>query len=235
MSFAWEALGQQAELCAIVGTGPVDCWEVPVTGEATYVADDKAMAYLGFLLRVRSGEASTMSVVDVRMLCENRRAWFFDDPPLRCPEDEALESYAATQRFERGRMVWVEETDEFYVFYAEPDEQGFQVFQRAVGLDLKPGASEGNRVGEEPPPGLQEPVSGFGLIWRGEVDWPYPGDVRELLGWATEAEHGFDTAYQCETRSHPRSWTCYLRVPDGKVLRLHPDSTAQARLVWEEW
>ena len=102
-----------------------------------------------------------------------------------------------------------------------------------VGLQLKPGASQDNRVGEAPPQGLYEPVSGFGLVWRGEVEWPALGDARQRLGWATEPEFGYDTAHQCETRAHPRSWTCYLRAPGGEVLRLYPDSTAQARTLWQ--
>lgn len=35
---------------------------------------------------------------------------------------------------------------------------------------LEPGMSADNRVADMPPPGLFEPVSGFGLLWRGEVD-----------------------------------------------------------------
>ena len=58
--------------------------------------------------------------------------------------------------------------------------------------------------------------------------------ARQRLGWATAPEFGFDTAYQCATRAHPRSWSCYLRGPSGELLHLHPDSTAQVRLLWQE-
>jgi hypothetical protein len=129
-------------------------------------------------------------------------------------------------------MVWVEDTDEFYIFYQGEDASDFQTFERLVGLQLKPGASEDNRVPEEPPPGYLQPVSGFGLLWRGEVEH-LSSDVRQRLGWATEPEFGYDTAYQCATPAHPRSWSCYLRGPKGELLYLHPDSTAQVRLLWE--
>ena len=232
---AWEAGGQRAELCPLIGTGPTNCHDVPLVGEQDFIIDELALTYVGFALRAYSREQTGLRTVELHPQCQNLRPWFFAGPPLRCPADQALTSYAASQRFERGLMVWVEETDEFYVFYDEPDEQGFQVVQRTVGLDLKPGASEDNRIGEDPPPGLYEPVSGFGLIWRGEVEWPYPDNVRERLGWATVPESGYDTAYQCSTPAYPRLWNCFLLGPGGAVLHLRPDSTAGVRILWAEW
>ncbi|NIV32396.1 MAG: hypothetical protein GWN58_24025 [Anaerolineae bacterium] len=235
MHLAWQANGQRAELCPLIGTGPTNCQDVPLAGEQDFVIDELALTYIGFALRVYAPEASGMRTVELHPQCQDLRPWFFSDPPLRCPAQEALTSYAASQHFERGLMIWVEETDEFYVFYHEPDDQGFQVVQRTVGLELKPGASEDNRIGEEPPPGLYEPVSGFGLIWRGEVEWPYPDNVRERLGWATVPESGYDTAYQCSTPAYPRLWNCFLLGPDGEVYHLRPDSTAGVRILWQEW
>ncbi len=232
---AWEASGQRAELCPLIGPGPLDCQDVPLAGEQDFIVDEQALTYVGFALRVYGDETMALGTVEFHPQCQNLRQWFFADPPLRCPAQEALTSFAAAQHFEWGMMVWVQETDEFYVFYDEPDEQGFQVVHRTVGLQLKPGASEDNRLGEAPPPGLYEPVSGFGLVWRGEVEWPYEGDVRERLGWATAPEFGYDTAYQCATPSYPRLWNCFLLGPDGEVILLRPDSTAGVRILWEEW
>ena len=232
---AWEASGERAELCPLIGTGPTSCQDVPLTGEQDFVVDQQALTYVGFALRAYAQGASAMKTVELHPQCQNLRPWFFADPPLRCPAQEALTSYAASQHFERGLMVWVEETDEFYVFYDEPDGQGFHVVHRTVGLELKPGASEDNSIGEEPPPGLYEPVSGFGLVWRGEVEWPYGDNVRERLGWATVAESGYDSAYQCSTPAYPRLWNCFLLGPGGEVFHLRPDSTAGVRILWEEW
>ena len=232
---AWQASGQRAELCPLIGIGPTNCQAVPLIGEQDFVIDEQALTYIGFALRVYTDEETRLDTVELHPQCQNLRPWFFARPPLRCPAEEALTSYAASQHFERGLMVWVEETDEFYVFYHEPDEQGFQVVHRTVGLELKPGASEDNRIGEDPPPGLYEPVSGFGLVWRGEVEWPYADNVRERLGWATVPESGYDTASQCSTPSYLRLWNCFLLGPGGEVLHLRPDSTAGVRLLWEEW
>lgn len=233
---SWEATGERAEVCPIAG-GPAEfaCQEVPLVGSLTWVIKEEDMTYNGFGLRAWGGDQSIWNVEYVLLQCQNLRPWFLDDPPEGCPEEEAMVSYAAGQYFEHGFMIWVEETDEFYVFYEGPDEYGWQRFHLTWGLKLKPGASEDNRVGEDPPPGLYEPVSGFGLIWRGEVDWPQVADARHRLGWATEPEHGYDTAYQCMTPSLPSLWNCLLRGPRGDILLLYPDSSANVRTLWERW
>lgn len=237
LHFTWQATGARAELCPLLGAGPADrlCWAVPLKGSTTYTTQEKDMLYVGFVLRAWSGKANQLAAVNVRLQCQNLRPWFFSSPPLRCPAAEADLSYAAAEHFEHGLMIWIENTDTFYVFYAEPDAAGFQTFVWTSDLQLKPGASPDHRSGETPPSGLYEPVSGFGLIWRGEADWPNAADARQRLGWATEPEFGFDTATQCETGSGLHLWSCYLRAPGGHVLHLRPDSSAQVRFLWQEW
>jgi hypothetical protein len=236
LAMSWQASGQKAEICPISGPGPVEsrCQNVALAGSTQFVTDEAAMAYTGFGLRVTAGGSFTWSLVGVHLQCRNVRLWFFDNPPERCPAAVADESYAAGQYFEQGLMIWVEDADDFYVFYQGKDEQGFQTFDWISDIRLKPGASPDNRLGLTPPPGLQEPISGFGMVWRGEIEDVRP-DVRQRLGWATEAEFGFTTAYQCETPSYPGMWSCFLRGPRGEVLYLRPDSTAQVRFLWEEW
>ncbi len=236
LAMSWQASGQKAEICPISGPGPVEsrCQSVALAGSTQFVTDDASMAYTGFGLRVTAGGSSTWSLVTVHLQCRNVRPWFFDNPPERCPAAVADESYAAGQYFEHGLMIWVEDADDFYVLYQGEDEQGFQTFDWISNIRLKPGASPDNRLGQTPPPGLQEPISGFGMVWRGEIE-EVRADVRQRLGWATEAEFGFTTAYQCGTPSYPRMWSCFLRGPRGEILYLRPDSTAQVRFLWEEW
>ena len=233
LHLAWEAEGETAELCAIWGPGPTDCIQVPLSGETTRVVDQGALAYTGYGLHASAGGSSAWSIVDVHLQCQDLRQWFFSNPPQRCPENEAFHSYAAGLDFERGTMVWVEDEDMFYVFEDVPDGNGYRQVHVLPPLTV-PGASPDNRVGENPPPGLYEPVSGFGLLWRGEIEGLAGIDLRQRLGWATEPEFGYDTAQQCSMRSHPRAWSCYMRGPHGEILRLWPDSTAGARTLWEE-
>lgn len=117
-------------------------------------------------------------------------------------------------------MIWVEETDTFYLLFdrnSHPDDSR-SVYREVVGLlVLKPGASTDNRVDETPPAGYYEPVSGFGLIWRNEVEG-LDTNIRVALGWALEPEFGFDTALQYTRSETYSSRGFYLRGPSGEVI-----------------
>lgn len=158
-------------------------------------------------------------------------AWFFADSPVyACPSYAPLYSHAATQRFEHGRMIWVETTDVFYIF-VDPIGENKAVFQQfAVPLALKPGASVDNRTGETPPAGWVEPVSGFGLLWRGEVEGA--DNVRATLGWAVEAEYGYESAVQCEI-TLTANWSCYLLGPNAEIINFY--NFTYFGLFWDEW
>jgi hypothetical protein len=238
LAMSWQATGERAEICPVGATGPIEyrCRAVSVSGSTEWTTDEEAMSYSGFALRAWYGTLSALKVVEVKLQCQNLRQWFFPNPPQNCPAAQVATSYASGQYFEHGFMIWTEEPDTFYVFYQGQDAEGFQTFDQVIDPDsqLKPGASPDNRVGDPPPDGLFEPVSGFGMVWRGEINGIRP-DVRQRLGWATEPEFAFDSARQCMTLSLMRYWVCFQRGPRGEILRLHPDSTAQVRLVWEEW
>ncbi len=238
LTMSWQATGERAEICPVGALGPIEqlCRAVSVSGSTQWTTDEEAMSYSGFALRAWYGTANTLKVVEVKLQCQNLRQWFFPNPPQNCPAAQAATSYAVGQYFEDGFMIWIQEPDSFYVFYQGQDAAGFQTFDWVIdpGTALKRGASPDNRVGEPTPAGLFEPVSGFGMVWRGEINGIRP-DVRERLGWATEPEFAFDSAHQCMTLSLMRYWVCFQRGPRGEILHLHPDSTAQVRFLWEEW
>ena len=159
-----------------------------------------------------------------------------ENPPDACPAGPSLTSAAASQRFGGGQMIWVEQTDTFYILFnagAYPGDSRL-VFETLVGpLVLTPGGSPDNRVGEDPPfPDLFEPVSGFGLLWRGGVEG-LDVDLRQALHWAVEQEFGFQTQLQCERPETYSARTCYLLAADGSVIVLA--SHAIAGNVWWRW
>ena len=228
LALAWEAKGDKAEVCGIIETGPTDCQPVPLAGKMTLTTTDFTVGYTQLGLRVTAGGNFALSMVPV-MLCRDASKWFFDRAPARCPEKPATTGRGAAQNFERGFMIWLSKPDTFYVFYA--DGKTFEM--ASAPYQFKSGASPNNRVGETPPRGMVEPVSGFGQIWRGEMSGIEK--VRQRLGWATAPEFAFDAAYQCAVTGYARLWDCYLKDPRGKVLWLHPDSSAGAHLVWDEY
>jgi hypothetical protein len=199
-----------------------------VAGSRVIRPADIIGAYTGFELAVDAGGVRTVRYTPLMVECPDRFSdWFFDDAPGICPRDAPLFSYAAAQRFEAGLMFWIEALDQFYVLLdhheqvsQNPTDWSSLTSLRIVPgpLDLKPGASPDNRVEETPPPGFFEPVSGFGLLWRGEVVGTE--DLRAALGWAEEPEYGFDTVYQCEM-SCGSQWNCYLQGPEGETFHLY--------------
>lgn len=236
MSMAWQAQGTQAKLCPYILTlsGPSAqeqaCSNVPLVGTKTITITQNDLDWNGIMLQVTSGTASDQSTISISLGCEGLYNWFFRNPPTRCPGAAPITSPAAAQYFERGMMIWMKQPDRFYVFYNE-NPQAFEWIE--APYRFKPGASADKRVGETPPFGLLEPVSGFGQLWRGEIEGVQ--NVRQRLGWAREPEFDFNTEFQCERFSATfRLWTCYLQSPNGKLLVLGPDSTAQARFIWKE-
>ena len=235
ITFTWQAQGGQATLCPFVlgMGGPAlltpACVAVPPVGSRTITVTQDDLAWDGMSLRVTSGAASAQSVVTLTLGCQGLYDWFFANPPARCPQDAATTSPAAAQRFERGLMIWLAQPDRFYVFYDETP----QVFQWTdAPYRFNPGASPDNRVGVAPPTGLFEPVSGFGQLWRGEFQ--EIESLRSRLGWARAPEFSFTAHYQCaRPLASGRLWTCFLAAPDGRVLTLRPDSSAQVHFLWE--
>lgn len=235
IALSWQAQGDQASLCPFVlglgGPAPLAsaCVEAPLAGSRTITVTEEALDWDGMSLRVTQGAAAAQAVVTLTLGCQGLVDWFFAHPPPRCPQAAAITSPAAGQRFEAGLMIWLQQPDRFYVFFDETP----PVFQWVEApYRFHPGASAANRVGEAPPAGLFEPVSGFGQLWRGEIEGVE--SLRSRLGWASGPEFGFTSHYQC-ARPLGRLWTCFLAGPDGQVLVLRPDSSAQARFLWAVW
>ncbi len=231
LSIAWMAEGERAELCWLNGAGPTTCQPVPLTGSTTLIVDEQVLSMTGVGLRATVGDEFVWATTNLAIQCLGYRDWFFAEPPRRCPTAEAQVSPAAAQFFEHGFMIWTETPDTFYVFFEEQERaRGKRFLRFAAPYSFGPELP----LPETPPARLLAPVSGFGRLWRGELDVPYDDDLRTHLGWAVGPEFSFESVQQCEISGHPRGWTCYLQIPDGRVLRLWPDSTAQVHLLWRD-
>jgi len=124
-----------------------------------------------------------------------------------CPA-EAVYSFMGFQRFEHGFMIWVESADIIYVFY---DTGSYEVFRD----DFNEGDPETDPRYDDAPPGREQPIRGFGLVWRTNQR------VRDGLGWATEHERGYDGWTQSFDDGRRLSG-CIVRGIDGTIYRLTP-------------
>jgi hypothetical protein len=115
-------------------------------------------------------------------------------------------------------MIWVGAEDAIYVLYS-----GEQMTTRWDRFEDEWDPGELDRDPDlTPPPGLQQPIRGFGLVWRTK---PY---VRERLGWAVDQERGYTTVKQRTTRYKYNAW--YLLALDDDVWYLGPERSSWDKL-----
>jgi hypothetical protein len=95
---------------------------------------------------------------------------------LECPLSDAHAEYGVAQKFEHGYMLWRDGQDLVYVLYQDGDAS---IIYEKYRQDMDP-----EKIGYAPPPGLQEPIRGFGKVWREHL-----GGLSARIGWATEHEY----------------------------------------------
>ena len=123
--------------------------------------------------------------------------------PVQAQQSTSGTTYAAYQEFERGFMVWREDTGEILAFIELPN-----VVYRfpETAYDHLPE----NPVPEESPSGLVKPIRGFGRVWG---NFPH---VHAQLGWGIISEFGY-TATAAIALGYP-SWE-RITLPNGSTLR----------------
>ncbi|HAJ37277.1 MAG TPA: hypothetical protein DCL15_16530 [Chloroflexi bacterium] len=87
---------------------------------------------------------------------------------------EAITSPAAIQRFDNGVMIWVQETGRIYAFLSDGRWLSYADAFREGDPESDPAFS--------PPPGREQPMRGFGKVWREHAD------LRDAIGWALAKE-----------------------------------------------
>jgi hypothetical protein len=213
LTWHWSG-GQGASIYHLLPTGqlgtPLE--EVGPTGSLEYTISAERRNTDTFALFVMDEEGlAVQATAQVALHCPDE--WFFSPAPDICPAGPAIVTAGAEEHFERGTMLWVGAEDRIYVLY----DDGGQLQWYAYSDEW----DEGEPTIDpeiEPPPGYQQPVRGFGLVWRAEPS------VRERLGWAVDQERGYETAVQ--RSSHARYPVLYIRALDGGVWQLGANGSA---------
>ncbi len=102
---------------------------------------------------------------------------------LGCPREPAAPVFAARQHFERGQMIWREDRKWIYVLYNDGRWEGHADSWVEGDPEDDPALA--------PPPGLQQPIRGFGKVWRDSL-----GGAKAAIGWAQDKEQGQTALFQ---------------------------------------
>ena len=182
-------------------------WDVNTAGKITVATRPEDRDVARFLLVGQANGVEVEQPLLIPVQCSE--VWFFDPPPDSCPSAPPQISMEAEQVFERGRMIWVAAQDRIYVVFEDGNVPTWAQYPDNF-TDGDPDLDE-NLV---PPPGLQQPVRGFGLIWRSNPR------VQDRLGWATTPEIAFEGMFQSDS-IEPSVATLHLRARDGSIVALN--------------
>lgn len=93
--------------------------------------------------------------------------------------------FVADQKFEFGRMFWIQPVNQIWVITTQDGNNLWEVYEDT----FQDGMPETD-PSITPPRGLLQPERGFGKLWRENPQ------VREALGWALSSELGYNTRYE---------------------------------------
>lgn len=222
LTATWSTTGGPVRLCLVPGApaGAPRCFDgLPPAGSLGVRLDRSLSGPLKVQLAVAPDEPyAALETLDLGLVCEFE--WFAEPDTPGCPDTPAYETNAAAQRYEHGWMLWVDEPGRYLALTDEPLEPGSEA-KRYLStydpLDITGNTSDAVQA----PEGLFAPVSGFGLIWRGDARGT---GYRDAMGWARNLEFGYQAQYQCDARP-PAEQTCYVTHPEGWIVELHPDGS----------
>lgn len=185
-------------------------WDVEKEGKltvSTRVADREAAR---FVLTAEESGATVEQALLIPLLCPE--VWFFDPAPPECPAEPPQFSSQVEQSFEHGRMIWVAAQSRIYVVFEDGNTPEWAQYPDTYTEGLPEPQDD-----QVPPPGLERPVRGFGLVW---YDNPR---VRERLGWAASSEVPYEGVYQADSVEATVA-VLYLRMRDGGILALDAET-----------
>jgi hypothetical protein len=218
VTLSWSARGDWATLYTLLPDLTLgQWWDVPLEGSRVVTTSEGVRNWARYALFVGEGDRMETRSVEIAVRCT--AAWFFTPEPDLCPLDPVFEAAAAYQPFEGGQMIWLAGKDWIIVLYGDSGIPAYSIFANL----WEEGMPESD-PDIAPPAGRYQPVRGFGLVWRGELDAAEYYDVRGRLGWATAPEESYTARYQCD--SPPKYTTCYLSGPSGEIYELGPEHSA---------
>lgn len=188
-------------------------WNVAPDGSLPVTIRRSDRGEINFVLSVSSGTLTTEQTLTIPLTCPD--TWFFQPAPPDCPEAPAQPTLLIEQAFERGRMVYIQNSNRVYTLFNDGSSPAWLSFENRYDPAIHPELQE-NFV---PPPSLVQPIRILGFVWRGN------DVVRNRLGLGLDAQLEYDGFTQT-TKATDGTITLYLNSMDGTVVRLLPSGSA---------
>jgi hypothetical protein len=184
-------------------------WNVGPDGSLTIATRRSDRGQVVFVLSVGDGEQNVEQELVIPLSCPD--PWFFLPAPETCPNGAGEATALLEERFERGRMIYVENTDRVYTLFNDGRSPAWIAFENRYDPSIHP-ESEASFV---PPPPLVQPLRILGFVWRGN------DVVRNRLGLGLEPEFAYEGFIQTATTPDGEE-SLYINSADGTVLQLLP-------------
>jgi len=184
-------------------------WNVEPAGRQAVQTSERDRGQLNFELVAGPPTQRITQRLAVPLECTAQ--WFFQPPPEECADDPPIESFLIEQRFERGRMLYIQEENRVYALFNDGFEPARISFEDRFDPSTDP-VSDPN-FDAALPPGFFQPVASLGFVWRGN------DTVRNRLGLAIEPELTYEGVIQQATLFNG-SDSLYITSTDGSVLNV---------------
>lgn len=184
-------------------------YEVPPDGSEEISTRSSDRGQLAFVLAIGDGAERVEQGIVIPLQCPV--AWFFAPPPDTCADTAPVESRIIDQDFERGRMVYIEESNTIYALFNDGRSPAWLAFDNSYDPDI-----HAERDPNFPQlPNRVQPLRELGLLWRGN------DVVRNRLGLGTRDEVAFIGFVQTSTPARNRE-NVYVSSSDNSVLHIVP-------------
>ncbi len=187
-------------------------WRVAADGSLSVPTRSSDRGTVEFLLSVGDGSQTAEQVLTIPVACPD--TWFFEPSPNDCPAGPARETILIEQPFERGRMIYVQESNLIYALFND----GFTPSWIVLENRYNPATDAESEPGFVPPEGLYQPVRQIGFVWRGN------DVVRNRLGLGIQPDSNVQGFIQSANTADGDT-TLYIASSDGSVLQLLPEGS----------
>ena len=187
-------------------------WNVPADSRLAVSTRRSDRGQVDFVLSVGDGPLTVEQPLAIPLSCPDQ--WFFIPAPDDCPVGPAQETPLIEERFERGRMIYVGQSNIVYALFNDGFEPAWVSIENRYDPAIHPEFEETFL----PPPGFVQPIGILGFAWRRDI-------VRNRMGLALDPEVKYEGNYQtANTLSGDQN--VYVSSADGTVLQLLPDGSA---------